>query len=233
MSEKRRFGDRKDGKLIRDIDAIHVAMSHLYDNRTSNEAFISETINLEPIKAWLAVHGEDAELRYSFFHVIVAAIAKILVARPKMNRFISDKKYYQRNENVISFIVKRQFTEEAKEGQAVVRATADDTVFTIHEKLKEQIIPCKKGENSATEDGMDILMKMPEWMRKIVFGVILWVSKKGWLPASWIEGDSNHSSVFVTNLGSIGLKCGYHHLSNYGTCSVFIIIGEKKTVREL
>ena len=32
----------------------------------------------------------------------------------------------------------------------------------------------------------------------------------------------------VSNLGSIRLKSGYHHLTNWGTCSLFCIIGEKK-----
>ena len=34
----------------------------------------------------------------------------------------------------------------------------------------------------------------------------------------------------MTNLGSIGLKSGYHHLSNWGTNSIFVVLGEKKMV---
>ena len=34
--------------------------------------------------------------------------------------------------------------------------------------------------------------------------------------------------MVISNLGSIKLKCGYHHLTNWGTCSLFCIIGEKK-----
>ncbi|MBQ6430692.1 MAG: 2-oxo acid dehydrogenase subunit E2 [Oscillospiraceae bacterium] len=224
---KRRFGDRKDAALIRDMDAIHVFMAHLYRDRTDNEAYISETIDLAPMQKWIAAH-KDEEFKYTFFHVIVATVLKLLVERPKLNRFISDRKYYQRNENVVSFIVKRQFTEEASEGMAVIKGTEDDTIFTVHEKIKQQVIPCKNGENSGTEDGMDFITKMPNFLRKMVLSMIRWLSVKGKLPRSVTEGDSNHSSVFVTNLGSIGLKCGYHHLSDYGTCSIFVVIGEKK-----
>lgn len=224
---KRRFGDRKDAALIRDLDTLHVFMGHLYRDRTDNEAYISETIELAPMQDWLAAH-KDEELKYTFFHVIIAAILKILVERPKLNRFVSDRKFYQRNENIVSFIVKRQFTEEAKEGMAVVSATGEDTIFTVHEKIKQQIIPCKRGENSGTEDGMDFILKMPRFLQRWVLSFINWLSVKGKLPKFAVDGDSNHSSVFVTNLGSIGLKCGYHHLSNYGTCSIFIVIGEKR-----
>lgn len=224
---KRRFGDRKDAALIRDMDALHVFMGHLYRNRTENEAYISETIELEPIKKWLGAH-KDEELKYTPFHVMIAAILKILIERPKLNRFVSDRKFYQRNENTVSFVVKRQFAEEAGEGMALVSATGDDTIFTVHEKIKNQIIPCKKGENNSTEDSMDIILKLPRFLQRWVLSFIGWLSVKGKLPKFATEGDSNHSSVFVTNLGSIGLKCGYHHLSNYGTCSIFVVIGEKR-----
>ena len=43
-----------------------------------------------------------------------------------------------------------------------------------------------------------------------------------------VESDPYYSSVVLSNLGSIGLKCGYHHLTNWGTCSLFCIVGEKK-----
>ena len=224
---KRRFGDRKDATLIRDVDAIHLVMGHLYRNRTANEAYISEQIELDPIYRWMASHPDD-ELKYTFFHVIVAAMLKTLIERPKLNRFISDRKYYQRNENIASFIVKRQFSDEGKEGMAVIKATGEDTIFSVHEKLKKQVLSCKKGENSSTEDGMDIILKLPRFLQRLVLDVIHWLSVKGRLPKFATEGDSNHSSVFITNLGSIGLKCGYHHLSDYGTCSVFVVIGEKK-----
>ena len=226
-TQKRRLGDRRDGTLIRDIDALHLMLAHLYLNRTDNEAYISETIELEPIYRWLEAHP-DPELKYSFFHIIVAAALKLLVERPKINRFISDRKYYQRNENTVSFVVKRQMNEEAKEGMALLSADESDTLFTVHEKIKRQVLPCRAGKNSATEDGMDVILKMPRFLQRLVLDVIRGLSVKGWLPKFCTEGDSNHSSVFITNLGSIGLQCGYHHLSNYGTSSVFLVVGKKK-----
>lgn len=227
MSNKRRLGDRKDATLIRDIDALHMVMGHLYLNRTDNEAYISEKIELEPVYKWIAEH-EDSEFKYTFFHVIIAAVFKTLIERPKMNRFVADRKFYQRNENIVSFVVKRQFTEEAKEGMANITADENDNIFTIHEKIKKQVLFCKKGENSETEDTMDLMLKLPLFLQRWVMSIIRGLAEKGRLPASLTDGDSNHSSVFITNLGSIGIQCGYHHLSNYGTSSVFIVIGKKE-----
>lgn len=41
------FRDRRDGKLIRDIDGMHYAMPLMYPNRCDNEAFLSMEIDLE------------------------------------------------------------------------------------------------------------------------------------------------------------------------------------------
>ena len=51
---KRRFGDRKDGTLLRDLDSMHFIVPLLYPNRCDNEAFISERIDLTNLNAYLA-----------------------------------------------------------------------------------------------------------------------------------------------------------------------------------
>ncbi len=34
-----------------------------------------------------------------------------------------------------------------------------------------------------------------------------------------------HASLFVANLGSVGLEAGYHHLWEYGNIPLFCVIG--------
>ena len=225
--EGRTYGDRIDAKLIRNVDGIHVAMAQLYGGRCQNEAYISEQVDLQPLKDWIEKHP-DEEFKYTFFHIIVAALLKLLIIRPKLNRFISNRHYYQKNERSIGFIVKRQFSDDGAEGLAVVRGEEQSTIFDIHDLIKGQVIPARQGKNSGTEDALDIFVKLPHWLTCIVFNTIMRWSRKGKLPRSLMEGDSNHCSAFVTNLGSIGLKCGYHHLAEYGTNSIFVVIGQKK-----
>jgi hypothetical protein len=40
-----------------------------------------------------------------------------------------------------------------------------------------------------------------------------------------IDGDPLFCSVFVANLGSVGLDAGYHHLWEHGNCPIFCVIG--------
>lgn len=221
------IGDRSDAKLIRDVDGIHIAMAQLYNGRTQNEAYINEQVDLQPLKDWIVKHP-DEEFKYTFFHILVAALLKMLILRPRLNRFISNRHYYQKDERSIGFIVKRQFSDDGGEGMAVVRAVEQTNIFDVHKLIKEQVIPCRKGNHSGAENALDIFKKLPHWLTCVVFNTIMRWSKKGKLPRSLMEGDSNHCSAFVTNLGSIGLKCGYHHLMEYGTNSIFVVIGQKK-----
>ena len=50
---KRRFGDRKDGVLLRDLDGMHFITPIIYPNRCDNEAYLSETIDLTNMNAYL------------------------------------------------------------------------------------------------------------------------------------------------------------------------------------
>ena len=49
----KKFGDRRDGTLIRDLDSMHFIMPIIYPNRADNEAYISETIDLTAIDEYL------------------------------------------------------------------------------------------------------------------------------------------------------------------------------------
>ena len=55
MSEKtrRRMGDRKDAKLVRKLDGMHLIVPLIHPNRCDNEAFVSERIDLTNVNAYL------------------------------------------------------------------------------------------------------------------------------------------------------------------------------------
>ena len=197
--KKRRWGDRKDGVLLRDLDGMHFITPLIYPNRCDNEAYIRETIDLTNMNAYL-----------------------------KMNRFIANKNFYQRNEVSMSFVVKKQFADEAAEALAVIHAKDDSDVDSIHEDLRHQILDCKDVHKvDSSTDSMDFFNHMPRWLGKFLVWILTRLDIHGWIPASIIETDPYYTTCVISNLGSIKLNCGYHHLTNWGTCSVFCIIGEK------
>jgi len=227
---KRRFGDRRDGVLLRDLDAMHFIVPLIYPNRCDNEAYLSERVDLTAINEWLKkINGGEAAFPYTLFHVIVAAMIKTLTLRPKMNRFIANKNIYQRGEVSASFVVKKQFADEGGEALAILHTRPEHTIRDIHRLIFDQVSACRSDKPDRSTDSMEILNRMPRFLAKFLVWLITILDRHGWCPDFLIGSDPYYSSVLLSNLGSIGLKCGYHHLTNWGTNSVFCIVGEKKS----
>ena len=227
-TEKRRPGDRRDGKLMRDLDSLHFITGIIYPNRCDNEAYISQRIDLTALNAYLAVKNETADFRYTYFHAVVAALMKTITLRPKLNRFIVNGNFYQRNYLSASFVVKKQFSDKGAEALAVLYAKDTDSIENVHDYIRDQVTECRSEKIDSSTESMDVFNKLPRFISKTAVRFVMWLDKHGWVPRSLIETDPYYNSVVISNLGSIKLKCGYHHLTNWGTCSLFCIIGEKK-----
>ena len=227
--EKRRMGDRRDGVLLRDLDSMHFIVPLIYPNRCDNEAYISEKVDLTAINAYLQKKNEgEREYPYTLFHLIVTALMRTVTLRPKMNRFIANKNIYQRNEVSAAFVVKKKFADDGAEALAFLHTVGGDTLESVHGKIYKQVTSCRGESADRTTDSMDILNKMPRFLSKFLVSVICMLDRHGWCPDFLIATDPYYSSVILSNLGSIKLKSGYHHLTNWGTTSVFCIVGEKK-----
>ena len=246
---KKRRGDRRDAVWIRDVDALHVIVPYLYPNRADNEAFIQETIEIEAINKYIEeknrmlfggdegreITGAPAEAAsasteeaYKLFYVLLAAIVKTITLRPKLNRFIKGGRMYQRDELSLAFVVKKKFSDNGAEALAFMKFDENTTIDDVRRKISEEIHACRSDRGDNSTDKMDMLKKLPQFLLRFVMWILHKLDERGKAPYSLIKTDPNHASCFVTNLGSIGLKAGYQHLSNWGTNSLFIVMGEKK-----
>ena len=199
--KKKRRGDRFDATLVRGLDPLHWFMPYLYPNRADNEAFIREDFDLTNLEAFLEKKnaGLDKAHRYTIFHAVAAALVKAVTLRPNMNRFIQGRRLYQRDELSLAFVVKKQFKDDAKEALAFIKFPEDTTIDSLHERLMAEINECRSDKLDNSTAGMEMFTKLPRWLMRIV----MW------------------------GLHRIRLNAAYHHLSNWGTNSVFVIIGEK------
>lgn len=225
----KKFGDRRDGTLLRDIDSMHLFMPLMYPNRCDNEAFLSECIDLTNINKYLAQkNAGDPEYKYNLFQVMVTAMLKTITLRPKMNYFIANQNMYQRNEVSAAFTIKKIFSDNGGEALAFIHAKDSDTIDTIHNEIYRQVSYCRSDNKDASTASMDAIQKLPRFLMKTIGRVARFLDRHGWMPRSIIATDPFYSSVVLSNLGSIKLHAGYHHLTNWGTCSVFCTIGEAK-----
>ena len=230
---KRRRGDRKDGYLVRDIDSMHALMPYMLPNRADNEAFLTETIDMTNVIEYINNKNADSpEFKYTFFHFLAAAIAKTIVLRPKMNRFYAGHRLYDRKDIILSFTVKKKFADNSEEGLAMVKIDPDSDVAPIeqvYEQVKKIVYNIRKeNKTDASTAKMGILLKMPRPILRTVMRFLGWLEYHGKYPKSLMKDDPYYSTVFLSNLGSIKMTADYHHLANWGTNSIFAIIGEMR-----
>ena len=123
---KRKRGDRRDGKLLRNIDSMHYIMPLIFPNRCDNEAYISETVDLTNVAAYLEKKNADGpEYKYNLFQVIVTAVLKTITLRPKMNYFITNFNMYERNEVSAAFTIKKIFADIKRLFELIFKAIAE------------------------------------------------------------------------------------------------------------
>lgn len=228
--KKKKWGDRPDAVWLKDIPSMNRIMPGIMPNRADNEAYISVDVDYAPLKAYVEKKNEgcDPADKYTFFHVICAAVGKAFVLRPRMNRFICNRKLYQRDKITMGFTVKKKFDDKAEEALALFTYDEKETMDSFHEKIVKVIHSTKSDTEVDTSTGtMDFLSKLPQWLINLLVDIVLWLDKRGWVPQSIVGSDPNHASIFLSNLGSIGLEIGYHHLVNWGTNSCFIVLGKK------
>ena len=228
-------GDRFDGYWLRDeAPALGQFMAYLMPNRADNEAHINVDIDCRPLDAFLAKKNAGrTEDKYTYFHLFLAAAVKCFVLRPRMNRFISGNRLYMRDHISVSFVVKKKFEDKAEEGLAYKNYGENDTIDTLHQSIMEEIHQCRREDVLDNSTGlMTKLLKLPRWLLHFIVNILFALDRKGRVPYDLIKADPNYSSIFMTNLGSIGMDSGYHHLNNWGTNSFFVMIGKKHLAPE-
>ena len=221
------MGDRFDATYLKDVDSMHFIMPFMYPDRCDNQAFFTFKIDLTNLNAYLAKKNADnPEYKYNMFQCVVAAALKTIFLRSKLSIFIHNRKMYRRNEVSAAFTVKQEFADNGGEVLAFLHAKPEWTIDDVHNEIHRQLLKLKtKGYTDESTSIMDKLNKAPKWITRPLVGGICRLEKKGLIPPALVETDPYHSSIVLANLGSIGLPNGYHHLTNWGTTSMFLLIG--------
>ena len=223
-------GDRRDAALVRDLDSMHTVMICMMPNRADNEAYIRETIDLRKLEAYLAKrNAEGPEHHYTVFQFILAALGRTIQMRPLMNRFIMGHRFYDRDHISFSLIAKKAFADDGAESVCILKYDPDSglsPVDMMHGRLTDFVYGIRHEDKVDNTTGiMDLIVKTG--LVGPIMRLLGWLDRHGKMPAALATEDPYNSTVFISNLGSIRLPAGYHHLSNWGTNSVFVTVGEK------
>ena len=226
--------ERLDGVRITGLDGFHAVAPYIMPKRTEAEVSSTETFDVTDLCAYMARRNQEEGTNLKLFHAFCTAVARTIYLRPKMNIFISGKRYWQRKDITLSFVAKRKFEDEAEEVLLFMKVESKMTLDDVSQLILGDVDEVRKNKVNDVGATMDFLAKMPRFIMEIIFFFVRKFEYFGVMPASLMKGDPNYSTVLLSNLGSIGAGAPYHHLSNYGTCSIMITIGTmRKEMRRM
>ena len=126
----KKFGDRRDGKRVRDIHGMQNIMIDFKPNRCDSTVYMNSKIDMTNfVKSMNKKKKEIPGLTY--FHGLVCVLAKAVYSRPFMNRFIAGRTMYMHNDVSFASSIKVEFEDSAVEALVVIKVNPDDTLEEI------------------------------------------------------------------------------------------------------
>ena len=107
---KRRLGDRREGRRIRTLDGIHVAMPFIMETRADACNTFAEELNITVADEFVQNQLISGKEGFSMLHVILAAYVRTVSQKPYLNRFLSGQKQFARKNILVSMAVKEELT---------------------------------------------------------------------------------------------------------------------------
>lgn len=222
----KRLGDRRDGKRLR-MGGFERFLYYLKPRRSDSEVYISKCIDVTELVKYMKEKKKDNE-DLTYFHLFSTAVAKVVYNKPLLNRFIIGGNKYDRNDITLSFVAKTDFSDTAREFLTVIKVDANDSLMDISRKIKGDVKKIRSNKESHTDDFVNKLGRLPKWMMAIIVWIIKRLDNHDMLPQSLTKNSIYHSTVLISNLGSIHCDGIYHNLTNFGTNSILLTIGEIK-----
>ncbi len=222
------FGHRSDGRKLKTLPPFFRVIPSIMLERSDSQVYFKQDISLKNIDEYIDKKAEEGT-KFSYMNIIYAALVRILAERPQLNRFAMNGTLYARNQILVSLAIKKNLSDEGTETTIKLPFTGTENIFEIKEKLDKVI---ENNKDTDTTNNTDRLAKGLSLIsngflrRSIKF--LSFLDRRGMMPKALINASPFHTSLFLTNVGSLGIDSIYHHLYNFGTTSLFFAMGKKK-----
>jgi len=221
------FGRRPDATLVRDASPLRRFMPFISPRRNESVVFFAQDIQVERALAFLDQKNQTRppDRPMTLFHLVLRAIAQALEGKPRMNRFTSGGRLWQRNEVWLTFSAKKRLDEDAPVVTVKRRFDPGETLDDMCDRLLGSIRVSRSDKKTASDREVGLLLRLPASVVHFILWIVRRIDGMGLLPRAMIDSDPMFTSAFVANLGSVGLEAAYHHLWDHGTCPIFCVVG--------
>jgi hypothetical protein len=217
---------RPDAELVKTYK-FHEFEFHIMRKKMDSQIFFKSQVDLTHTLEFLEKYnkGKKEEDKLTLFQIYLAAGIRTAALRYKINRFVSGRRLWQRNQIIFSFVVKKEKTEEGEEINAMIEFDPFDTLETVQKTVSEHINEARYGENKNEQD-VKFWGAFPRFFIKFIFWLIRWTDQHNMPIYALTKDIPMWSTAFLAHLGSIGVDAVYHHLFELGTTGLLITFGK-------
>ena len=222
------FGRRADGRKVKNLSPLFRIIPCVMRERSDSQVFFKQDIPLKPLDEYIEKKASEG-IRITYMNIVFAAAIRIIAERPQLNRFIMNSSVYERDTIYASLSIKKSLTDDGEETTLKMPFTGKETILEVKDIINSNIEQNKNVENhNATDTLVKVLNYIPDFLLRNVVRFLMFLDKHNMLPKAIIDASPFHTSVFITNVGSLGIDTIYHHIYNFGTTSMFFAMGKKK-----
>lgn len=205
-------------------------MPYIMATRTESSVYLEQDLDLTKALPFIEAFNRASPRRITVFHLFVWAAVKALAARPRLNRFVSGGRIYEREGIWLSYSAKKSLSDDAP--IIVIKRKFDPAMSfsAMVESMAGDIGRGRSNEKSHVDKELSILLRLPGPLLALAVKLQRWADAWNLLPGAFIHNDPLYTSLFVANMGSLKMDSPFHHLYEYGNCPLFAAIGRNRTV---
>lgn len=217
---------RSDGDPVEGLSLLRRSLPFVMPGRNESAVYYEQEVDVTGTLKFVEKANQGREGNpLTFFHVFLAGGVRTLALRPRLNRFVAGHTVYQRKRIEISFAVKKAFTDRAALTTVKIPFEHQDTLEDVAGRVDRAIGVGRAQKLTSSEKEMKLAAYLPTPMLAGLLRLQRVLDRHNLLPGPMIENDPLYASLFVANVGSIGLEAPFHHLYEYGTVSLFAALG--------
>jgi hypothetical protein len=211
---------RPDGDLVRGESAVRRIMPYLMRGRNESAVYHETVFRIGAARAWLRAYNRSHANRATLFDLLAYACAVALEVRPRLNRFVSGGRLYQRRGVSLSFVAKKEFTDEGAGATVKLTAASGERLEAFVTRVAAHVAAARETERAVDRE-VSLVMRLPGPLVRLGVALVRLLDHWNLLPWFMMEHDPMYASLFLANLGSVGVSDVFHHLYEYGTVSIF------------
>lgn len=216
---------RKDKNITKELPGFRRILAHITPTRQAATVYFKQTIDLTKTLPWIEAYNQRTGRQMNLLKLFMTFVGRMLHANPRLNRYCTGTRIYQRDGVFISVSAKKKLANDAKIVLLKVPVKPEDGLEEIDDTFKG-LLGEGRSKDIHQEKEVNLFLKLPGFFLSWMIALLNWLDRRHWLPSLFVDPDPLYCSIVAANLGSVGLNAGYHHLYEYGNCPFFAMMGK-------